>query len=123
MVQRRPSKFPVMPPWTPARPLAAIRPLGPRRASTSPSITPKKPARKSPTSSSTCKWHGPTPCCELPLLTRLLPETATPSPQRWGQLRKGRAVFRREDRVDRFAVAYTTDCSAVKETVGELSYP
>ena len=35
------------------------------------------------------------------LLTSLLPETATPFPQRWGQLRKGRTVFRREDRVDR----------------------
>jgi len=34
----------------------------------------------------------------------LLPETATPFPQRWGLLRKGRAVFRREDRVDCFVV-------------------
>ncbi len=35
------------------------------------------------------------------LLTSLPPETATPFPQRWGQLRKGRTVFRREDRVQR----------------------
>src|SRR5882762_2667613 len=28
----------------------------------------------------------------------LRPETAAPFPQRWGLLRKGRAVFRREDR-------------------------
>jgi hypothetical protein len=35
----------------------------------------------------------------------LSPETAAPSPQRWGLLRKGRAVFRREDRVDRLTVA------------------
>jgi len=35
----------------------------------------------------------------------LPPKTATPFPQRWGQLRKGRTVFRREDRVDRFTVA------------------
>src|SRR2546421_9736810 len=28
-------------------------------------------------------------------------ETATPLPQRWGLLREGRAVFRREDRVYR----------------------
>src|SRR6266850_6984799 len=28
-------------------------------------------------------------------------ETTRPFPQRWGLLRKGRAVFRREDRVDR----------------------
>src|SRR5258708_22864648 len=34
----------------------------------------------------------------------LLPETAAPFPQRWGLLRKGRAVFRREDRVDCFVV-------------------
>src|ERR1700687_897873 len=34
----------------------------------------------------------------------LLPETATPFPQRWGLLRKGRAVFRREDRLDCFVV-------------------
>jgi hypothetical protein len=33
------------------------------------------------------------------LLTSLRPQTATPFPQRWGQLRKGRTVFRREDRV------------------------
>jgi hypothetical protein len=32
------------------------------------------------------------------LLTSLPPETAAPFPQRWGQLRKGRSVFRREDR-------------------------
>jgi hypothetical protein len=35
------------------------------------------------------------------LLTWSRPETATPFPQRWGQLRKGRTVFRREDRVQR----------------------
>ena len=33
------------------------------------------------------------------LLISLRPETATPFPQRWGQLRKGRTVFRREARV------------------------
>ncbi len=33
------------------------------------------------------------------------PKTAAPFPQRWGLLRKGRTVFRREDRVDRFTVA------------------
>jgi hypothetical protein len=38
------------------------------------------------------------------LLTSLPPETATPFPQRWGQLRKGRTVFRREDRADSFTV-------------------
>src|ERR1700687_2172660 len=42
--------------------------------------------------------------CFLPSLLPLLPETATPFPQRWGLLRKGRAVFRREDRLDCFAV-------------------
>src|SRR6266851_6806397 len=40
-----------------------------------------------------------------PPLHPLPPKTATPFPQRWGQLRKGRTVFRREDRVDRFTVA------------------
>jgi hypothetical protein len=31
------------------------------------------------------------------------PETAAPLPQRWGLPRKGRAVFRREDRLSRFS--------------------
>src|SRR5712691_6919905 len=43
------------------------------------------------------------------LLTSFLPKTAAPFPQRWGQLRKGRAVFRREDRVDRLTVANDND--------------
>jgi hypothetical protein len=46
--------------------------------------------------------------------TSLLPETAAPFPQRWGLLRKGRAVFRREDR---------DFCSAVKGTGSEISCP
>src|SRR5882672_1227776 len=33
------------------------------------------------------------------------PETTAPFPQRWGWCEKGRLVFRREDRVDRFTVA------------------
>jgi hypothetical protein len=43
------------------------------------------------------------------LLTSLLPETAVPFPQRWGLLRKGHAVFRREDRVGRLTVAKDID--------------
>jgi len=39
-------------------------------------------------------------------------ETATPFPQRWGQLRKGRTVFRREDRAD---------CSRAAGTKGGIS--
>src|SRR5260370_17409437 len=40
---------------------------------------------------------------ELPLLPVLPIKTGTPFSQRWGQLRKGRAVFRREDRsMDKF---------------------
>src|SRR5216684_8676845 len=54
MAQRKPSKLPATPQLTPARPLAATPPSAPRRASTSPFTTRKKPARKSPTSSSTC---------------------------------------------------------------------
>ncbi len=54
LVGKKPSKFPSMRPWIPAKPSAAIPPSAPRRASMSPSITPKKPAKKSPTSSNTC---------------------------------------------------------------------
>ena len=53
-------------------------------------------------------------------LASLLPETATPFPQRWGQLRKGRAVFRREDRVDCSAVAETNDEISCREAAAEV---
>src|SRR5258706_11643792 len=68
MAQRKPSSLPTMPPWTPARPLAAIPWSAPKRANTSPSTTPKKPARKSPTSSSIFSEFG----AAGPCLTRLI---------------------------------------------------
>src|SRR5260370_5281456 len=77
MAQRKSSKFPGMPPWTPARPWAAIPSSAPKRASTSPSTTRKRPARKSPTSSSTCSGGSSDPCffrsvaAALPRFSRL----------------------------------------------------
>jgi hypothetical protein len=53
-----------------------------------------------------CTW---TNLLSLPLWQPrlpVLPETATPFPQRWGLLRKGRTVFRREDRLWRFSLPW-----------------
>src|SRR5260221_862161 len=67
MAPRKPSKFLATPRWTLAKQLGAIPPSAPRRESMSPSTTPRKPVRKSPTSSSTCdaSLNGVTPCAVL----------------------------------------------------------